>query len=94
MKVFLTQIEGGTVQVMARPEGPGVFGDLVVLVGEGEAQPTFLGWTAAELKAMGEGEHELSEKPTESGGAKASAEEWQETQARKEKLAALTGEQT
>lgn len=58
MTVFLSDAGDG-ILVMARPEGEGVVGDLVVKVSEGQS---FMGWSFDELKALGEGEHEIEPK--------------------------------
>lgn len=88
MKVFLSHLDGGVVQVMSRPETPSgdVFGDMRVYVGKGE-EPDFLGWTAVELLAMGEGEHDLEPKPA--AGVEAKAGDWGETRRRMEALRKL-----
>jgi hypothetical protein len=62
LTVCLSREGDGGMLVQARAEGEGgVLGDLAVLVGEGAADD-FLGWTAEELEALGDGEHDLGDK--------------------------------
>ena len=62
MKVFLSHI-GGNVFIQARPESDdgAMFGDVSRMLQPGEE---FFGNTFADIKALGEGEHDIIEKET------------------------------
>lgn len=61
MTVFLTRCPDGTILAMARAESDGgVIGDLRLPVRPGGQ---FLGWSYDELAALGEGRHEMTERP-------------------------------
>lgn len=69
MKVFIQSLGGGRVLVRARAEGQDVVGDMSLTLNPGE---DFLGWPAAELRALGDGEHEIE--PRDNGGLMAGVE--------------------
>jgi hypothetical protein len=65
MVVFLTKTETGGVHVQARLQGEGgTIGDMSHEVRPGES---FFGWSAEELKALGQGRQELSPKTAAAG---------------------------
>jgi hypothetical protein len=61
MIVFLTMLDDGRILVQARAEGVGgIVGDMEQTVREGGG---FMGHDYAELKRLGDGEHELADLP-------------------------------
>ncbi len=55
-------IEGEVIHIRQRAEGPGIVGDATARVTPGQ---NFYGWSFEELKALGNGGHEIEPKPAE-----------------------------